>query len=71
MSAAPVDMPDSLTVRRFVAAVLFSLLVIAGGMAWTWRIGKESNRIYHALGHAEEEADSLRAMAALDGGAAR
>jgi len=47
--------------RRFTVALLFSLCVLMVGMIWTWRVGQESNKIFHHLFHAREALDGLRA----------
>lgn len=52
--------------RQFGMALVFSLLILIGGMAWTWRIGKESNLTFHRLSHIREDLDAMKATLARE-----
>jgi hypothetical protein len=49
--------------RRFVASLAVSLAILAGGIGWTLHAGKESNKLFHRLAHAEEALDGIRRVA--------
>ena len=46
--------PDKKLRRRFVASVVGSICIVLVGMGWTWQVGQQSNRVAHALHHAQE-----------------
>ncbi len=56
----PVSMVDPAVARRFGAALVVSLFIILGGIVWTWRVGQQSNSIYHKLAHTTEGLEDLR-----------
>lgn len=41
--------------RLFAAMMALSLLILIIGMIWTWRLGQETNRVYHNLGHSQDD----------------
>ncbi len=58
--------------RRFVASLFLSLAILFGGMAWTMRVGRDCNGLYHALSHARESLERIQktsATANTNGGA--
>src|SRR2546423_152633 len=48
---------------RLGLSLVVSLIVVLVGMAWTWRMGQKSARVYHALYHASEELEALEKTA--------
>jgi len=51
---------ETITWRRFVLALVFSLLVMIGGIAWTWQVGQKANKIAHRLAHQREGLEDLQ-----------
>ena len=45
--------------QLFVSLAL-SLLIVAGGMLWTYGIWKQSNQKFHELAHVQETVDGLQ-----------
>ena len=41
-------------------ALLVSLIVVAFGVTWTWKVGQESNLYHHRLGETSDSVDSIR-----------
>ena len=50
--------------RPFVVSVIFSLLTVAVGMVWTYRVGQASNHYAHRLGHISDGLMELQTMVA-------
>lgn len=46
--------------RRCLLSLVFSLVVIITGIAWTWQVGRESNKIAHRLAHLTEGLEDLQ-----------
>ena len=46
--------------RRFVASLFLSFGIILIGMAWTMRVGRDSNQLFHKLSHTQEAVDGMR-----------
>lgn len=53
---------ERMALNGFTWAVLFSLVTIATGMAWTWRVGLQSNQYAHRLGHAQDGLQDLKTL---------
>jgi hypothetical protein len=39
---------------RFAMALALSLLIVLGGIAWTWKVGQANNKLNHRLAHVQE-----------------
>ena len=51
--------------KRWFLPLVVSLFIMLAGMAWTWRVGQESNALEHHLTHVKEAVDDLRAYVTL------
>lgn len=58
---------DARTTRQLAFALVTSLIILLGGMGWTWQIGKSSSKTAHQLGHLQAGLKSLQATAAANG----
>jgi hypothetical protein len=43
---------------RFAVALALSLLIVLGGIAWTWKVGQANNKLNHRLAHVQEALES-------------
>jgi hypothetical protein len=64
-SVADQSMEDMIDVeikerRLFAAIMILSLLILMIGMIWTWRLGQETNKIHHNLGHSQDDLQVLQ-----------
>jgi hypothetical protein len=46
--------------RLFAVMMVLSLLILMIGMIWTWRLGQETNKVYHNLGHSQDDLQALQ-----------
>lgn len=46
--------------RLFAVMMVLSLLILMIGMIWTWRLGQVANRVYHSLGHSQDDLQALQ-----------
>jgi hypothetical protein len=50
---------------RLLMSLACSLLIVIGGMFWTYRIWKDSNQKFHELYHVEETVQGLQSRLAV------
>jgi uncharacterized membrane protein YqjE len=51
---------DEAAIRRnYLISLVLSLVIVLTGIIWTLQIGRQSNRLDHAVFHLQEERDSL------------
>ena len=48
-------------------ALVVSLIVVAFGVTWTWKVGQESNHLYHELGGKSDAVDGVRRILDAEG----
>ena len=58
MNKEGTDVPEVSAAGKLWALVV-SLIVVALGVTWTWKVGQESNRLYHEVGETSDAVDSL------------
>ncbi len=46
--------------ERLIPSVILSFLLLTGSLVYTWRIGLESNQIYHKLWHTQMGLEDLK-----------
>ena len=52
--------------KRWFVPLTASLVILFGGLAWTWQVGKESNAIDHHLSHLRDAVGDLRSYVKLN-----
>lgn len=45
--------------KAFVKSLLFSIIVLIAGLAWSYKIGLKANLLEHELGHASDYLEML------------
>lgn len=40
--------------RRLIVSLLFSQLIVWGGIYWAWHVGVEGNKVAHSLFHVRD-----------------
>jgi hypothetical protein len=53
--------------KRFILSLFLSLAIVVGGMAWTMRVGKDCNQLFHKLSHTVESVDGMKEFVARAG----
>jgi hypothetical protein len=54
LSVGGADMERRKAAATLTVSLLVSLFIVCASIAWAWRIGRQSGRIYHELYHAHE-----------------
>ena len=53
--------------KRFVLSLFLSLAIVVGGMAWTMRVGKDCNELFHRLSHKQDGLNGMKKFIARAG----
>ena len=54
------DAEETAARRLYTLSLLISLGIVLGGIAWTWQIGLQANKVAHGLGHLQDDLKGMR-----------